>query len=71
VGLQGSSVGRRWLTRKSEMGTGRAAEWREWASACHNMGAVNTVYDHHAVYAAGIVGWETPAQFTRGGCWLA
>jgi hypothetical protein len=23
-------------------------------------GAVNTVYDHHAMYAAGKVGWESP-----------
>jgi len=34
-------------------------------------GAVDTVYDDHAVYAPGIVGWETPAQFARGGYWLA
>lgn len=29
-------------------------------------GAIDAVYDHHAVHAAGVVGWEPPAELARG-----
>ena len=31
--------------------------------------AVDAVYDHHAVHAAGVVDWEPPAELAGGGRW--
>ena len=48
--------------QRGEGGEVRPTAWR----------AVDAVYDHHAVHAAGIVAWEPPSEFARrGGYWVA